>query len=402
MLLPTILIDASLGYYPLHAAPVFTTLPGVRAFEIVRGRNTEYDMFQGGTLSLVLSSEDGLYVPQYSASQFYPNLKPMVLIRIRAVLSGTTYPMIVVFADDWPPQWIPGDEFAIVTATDAIGILRGRKLSGTYPTEMSDDRVVRVLDAVGWPGTGFHNHAGWRSIGVGITTLDAVTLDKVSAMEHLELVARSETARIFVDASGAVKFVGRHALMSSPYIDSQATYGDISGELPYSNPVASYGKSGIYNEVIVTTASGTAVTKTDTDSIAYYTTKTLTRSNVLCPASEAAAMAQFLLLRRMQPQLRINNLTFHPDQEILEWQDVLQRELSDRCTIRRRPDKGLHPTNPTLLEQESHIEGIRHSVSFVRDTWNCERSFSLADTSNYLVLGHATRGMIDSTNRLAY
>lgn len=296
-------------------------------------------------------------------------------------------PIFSGFVLAWPQSW-PNKRNAIVqlSAVDAFHVLALKKITATYSAENSADRVGAVLDDVGWP-------AGDRDIGTGQSTIIEVDLEDIPALEHLQHVAETEIGRVFIDKAGRVAFLGRHDLIGS----SQGTFGDASGELRYIDiGTASYGESPLYNEVRVATTAGTYQEAQDSASQATYCTRTLTRSNMLiADDTEAADMAGFLLAKYKEPRLRFEEMTLDGERgpDTL-WPIILDLELGDHITVRRRP-----PGGGDYIEQVSVIESIDHEIG--PGSWRCKLGLSPSSTEGAFTTDDAGRGRL-SYNYLVY
>lgn len=291
----------------------------------------------------------------YRGGPYYPNFKPMRRIRGTATWDGDDEPLIYAFLDD-PIQDYPGFEDALnrVTATDAFKILNKKLVSGDFPAQRSDERIDAILDAVGWP-------AAARDLAVGVTTVDAITLDKVSALEHIQQVAESESGRFFMAANGDATFIDRHAAYLTT---SQATFGE--QEINYVDARLGGGESLIYNEILVQRAAQGTVEQsaTDTASADEFMPRTLSRTGQHMDSdNEAKDKADFELALYKAYHPRIVSLQlkgeYQPDDV---WPQALGRELGDRLTVRKRPP------NAQMIEQESFIEWVEHRIGV--GTWD--------------------------------
>lgn len=323
----------------------------------------------------------------YRGGPYYPNIKPMRRVRCRSTYNAVTYPMIYAYLDD-PVQAYAGfaDAFLQVSATDGFKILANKLISGDFPAQRSDLRIAAILDAAGWP-------AGKRSLATGVSFLDAITLDKVSALDHIQQVAESESGRFFMDASGNAKFVDRHA----PYLTtSQATFGE--SEINYVDVTFAGGDQLIYNEILAQRAAEGSEQRTAVDATSQndYMTRTLSFTGLLIDSdNEAEDKADFslALYKDFHPRIvaMILDGTYQP---LSVWPQALGRELGDRLTVRKRPIVG------TLIEQESFIEGIEHTVGV--GTWDTVIRLTAVGIGYQIVpngkalfeLGHATNGKV--------
>lgn len=363
----------------------------VRGATIRRGRQVETGRDQASTCSLDLLNVDRRFDWYNTLSPYYPGIKPMRRVRCRAIYGGVLYPQIYAFLDD-PVQEYPGYADAVVhlSATDAFKILSNKLVSGDFPAQRSDLRFAAILDAIGWP-------AALRSLAVGVSLLDPITLDRVSALEHLQQVAESESGRLFVDTSGRIKFIDRHA----PYLTtSQATFGE--QEINYVDVTFAGGDALIYNEILVQRAADGAELRSAVDAASQldYFARSLSHTGMLFNHdNEGTDKANFELSIYKDFRPRIDGMILDGSyQPALIWPQALGRELGDRLTVRKRP-----PGGGSLIEQESFVEGIEHSIGV--GTWDTTVRLSAIGIGYqiypsgkaFFELGHPTNGKIGAS-----
>lgn len=332
----------------------------------------------------------------YTGSPFYPNLKPMRRVRGRSAYNAVTYPMIYAYLDD-PVQAYAGFADAIlnVSATDGFKILANKLVSGDFPAQRSDVRIAAMLDAAGWS-------ASKRSLATGVSFLDAITLDKVSALDHIQQVADSESGRFFMAADGDATFLDRHTQYLTT---SQATFGE--NEINYVDVIFAGGDQLIYNEILAQrlTAGSEQRTAVDATSQDDYLTRTLSYTGLLIDTdneSEDKADFSLALFKDFHPRIvgLILDGTYQP---LSVWPQALGRELGDRLTVRKRP-----PGGGLLIEQESFIEGIEHTVGV--GAWDTVIRLTAVGIGyqiyalgkSFFELGHATRGLLNGNGVLTY
>lgn len=355
---------------------------------IRRGKQAETGRDQAGTCELDLYNGDRRFDFFNTSGPYGSGFKPMRRIRCRGTYSATTYPLFLGYID-YPELGYegPADARTHITATDAFKVLNGKLVSGDFPAQRSDQRIGAILDATGWP-------AALRSLATGVSTLDPITLDKVSALEHVQQVADSESGRVFIDASGNVKFIDRHA----PYLtSSSATFGE--SEINYVDVQFKGDDSLLFNEILVQRAADGAEQRSavDATSQAAYFTRTLSFTGLLHNNdNESEDKADFELALRKDWKARIVGMALDGTyQPATVWPQALGRELGDRLTVRKRP-----PGGGTLIEQESFIEGIEHRVGV--GTWDTTIRLSAigigyqiyAAGKSYWQVGNATTGTI--------
>lgn len=99
---------ASIGGSALLIPDWFDITDDAEVLTFNRGRQHELDRVDAGTATLTLDNWHGNYNALNTASLYYPDIKPMVSIRIRAVHEGTIYPLWQGFVERWPYSF-PGN-----------------------------------------------------------------------------------------------------------------------------------------------------------------------------------------------------------------------------------------------------------------------------------------------------
>lgn len=118
----------------------------VESISTNRGRNYDLDRFDAGTATFQLDNQHGWYHSNNTASPYYPNIRPMVPIRVRAIVDGTIYPIWYGYVDRWPANFPGNSESKVrVDATDLF-----RSLSLADASQEDRAALVTSLDPVAW------------------------------------------------------------------------------------------------------------------------------------------------------------------------------------------------------------------------------------------------------------
>lgn len=368
---PTLTVEAGFGSSPNTAISSITWTDissYVRSFSTQRGRSHELQPNAAGTATIRLNNRDRRFEPEYSMSPYYPNVLPLVPIRISATWNGTLYPIGVFFVEEWPVAWKGVyDSEVTVRATDYYEMLNNVDLNTSYSQELSSTRVTNVLNTIGQASAD-------RAIGTGASNVQAVTLADTSALQHLQDVASAEFGFFFVARTGQIKFVGRTEQYLSPYNTSQATYGDQSMELPYTNLVFAYTKNEIRNDIRVTIPGGTTQTANDSTSIGKFAKRTYSITPILTTDTEAGNLATSLLDTYKDPHSRVTQFLVSPKMNPDDlWPEVLTHDIADRITLKRTPP----PSGTTRIIHDYAIQGIAHNVQQSAQGSSWEVTFSL-------------------------
>lgn len=337
---------------PSSATTTWTDItPYVRdSFTIRRGRERVTSRDQAGTATLSLYNGDRRFDFFNTSGPYGSNFKPMRRIRARATYASVTYSAFSGFID-FPELQYPGiaDALTTISATDGFKVLANSLVSGAFPAQRADLRVGAILDAIGWPSAS-------RVLAVGVSFLDPITLDKVSALEHLQQVAESESGRVYMDPDNNVKFINRHTQYQ---IGSSATFGE--QEILYQSVGFSGSDDLLFNDIFCQRLAAGSIEQhsSDATSKTAYLIRALTHSGMhMNSDNEAKDKCDFelSLYKDYHPQIVSMALDgiFQPS---TVWPQALGFALSNRITIRKRP-----PGGGTMIEQLSVLEGIEHVV----------------------------------------
>ena len=326
-----------------------------------RGRSALFSEIQPGTATLTLKNTDRRFDPLNTSGTHYPDVVPMVPISIGATWDGTTYWLFTGFVTSWTMRYEGGAlayvDLACVDAFEAFSRLQlGTSLSPlVLAAATTVDRVIDVLDEIGWAGSGAST--GPRDLDTSaLTTLQASTLESVPALEHLQLVTRSESGLFFIGANGDA------VLQRRTYRDSASsvgTWGDAAAgtELPYARLDTSLNLDQVYNRVELTREGGTEQIVNDSASQTLYLTRTLSRTGLLNTSDvNVASIAADILSRQKDPTTRAERLEIDPTVRDT-WADVLPHDISTELTANQATILG-----GSAMSLDAFIEGVTHDV----------------------------------------
>lgn len=218
--------------------------------------------------------------------------------------------------------------------------------------DTTGDRVVRVLEAVGWPTAD-------RFIDTGLATLQAAAIGGVTALAHLQDVDATEGIMLFIAAGGVVRFLQRDRAAGSPYDTSQATFGNRgpgAGELPY-QPGLQYGSDDLdfYTKAKGSRQGGVVLTA----SAAGSPPRTLSEPTLLYEDdSQVIDRLTFDIAWYSVKRPRVPSLSIRPtDDPANLWPQALGRELWDHVTVHAQP-----LATGSLFSQEVNVEEISHVI----------------------------------------
>jgi len=350
---PTVTVEAAFGSSMFDASPSWTDISAYfRSGNTARGRASVDQRFETGTASLVLDNRDGRFTVDNPSSPYYPDVKIGVPIRITATWATVTYPLFYGTARSWPPDYPTGNIESTVTVPLADGFynLNLEDLAGeTFDAQPTDERIIAVLDAIGWP-------AALRDIDDGVATVQATDValpndgGEQPALAHLLDVAESEVGVLFMGGDGKVVFRNRVAMSA---IVSAATFDGTD----YQEIGLRYDDSILYNDIRVAREDGIQVTFVNTTSVAEHGRRVLTRDVMpMGNDPEVLNVAEWLSTLFGSQRLRIEGLKFKPLKDTTLMASMLNLDLRDAVTIQMTPP-GVDP-----LSQLSAIEHIRHEI----------------------------------------
>lgn len=362
MSLPTLYVGLALGGDPFSGAAETSVSSLVSGrISIKRGRSGVLSDVQPGVANLTLLNTDRRFDPTNTSGTYYPDIVPMVPISIGATWSAVTYILFSGYVTAWSPRYERGAiAYVDLECVDAFEALSRLRL-GTTATPLAlaaattVDRVIGVLDEIGWPGSGAST--GPRDLDTSaLTSLQAASLEDVPALEHLQRVAHSESGLFFIGANGDA------VLQRRTYRDtatSVGTWGDASdgSELPYARLDTSLNLDQVYNRVELQREEGAEQFVDDGPSQLLYLPRTLSRTGLLNTSDvNVASIAADILARQKDPKLRAERMEIDPGVRDT-WADVLPRDISTRLEVNRATILG-----GSAMALDAFIEGVQHDI----------------------------------------
>lgn len=242
-------------------------------------------------------------------------------------------------------------------------------LAGTNPRygETTGPRISYALSLVGWP-------AGRSSIDTGISTLGAAKWStRQFALPYLQTVEASEQGEFFFDhVNDTLRFADRTTLLSGTNaMTSQATFTDDPTIHDYSGTVLRYetlpistDDQLIYNEVSLQWDGGTYLADNGTSQTSYGSQANPVSQTILPALGPVTQLGVWLLSKYSDAQPRVMGMTLDPVTNVQLWAQVLQRAISDRITLRAKPNNTGGAATIAV-----NIEGINHQIDANAGTW---------------------------------
>jgi hypothetical protein len=272
----------------------------VQTVNVRRGRSGVLEAIPAGTATLTLDDQARTFDSLNAASPYAGNIAPGK--RITVAVDGIT-----IFdgrASNWQNDYRANAGASVTLAVeDSLAALGRRVLNAhTATAQLAGARVGAVLDR---PEIAFGAN---RAIDAGGSTLqaDAVSQD-TNALGYLQLVAGSDSGRVFAARDGVLTFKDRASVAST---DAVVTFADDGSGVDFEAVRRSDAARSLYNRVTVQRAGGVAQTVDNPASINVYDIRTLSVSGVLLNTdADALALANYLLGLFAQPEQRIEAVT---------------------------------------------------------------------------------------------
>ncbi len=321
----------------------------VRSVSIGRGKNRDLDRFSAGTLSVELNNEDRAFDPLFTSSPYAGDIVPRRDVRVSAG-SAVQYVGKVL---DWNFSFeANGKQSASLEAADGLTFLAQQEMTaGTATPQLTGARVNAILSqpSVDWPVED-------RVIDAGNSPLGADVFDG-NVLSYLQQVEQSEGGLLFVDKLGRVAFIDR---LTTPTVDNVTVFADDGTGIPFAPAALDYGTEQLHNQVTVTSPSSTAVA-TDALSQTRYGITALDVDTLIDDADTVDGLADLLLSRFKEPQLRFQQIIVEVNKITpAEQATVFGLEIGDVLQVK------LTPGNPPVgakIERFGQLIQIAHDVS---------------------------------------
>jgi len=330
----------------------------VTSVSINRGLSRELDRFVTGGAQIEFTNQDRAFDPFYTASPFYPDIKPRRNVKLSTVVAGSTAVQFTGLIEDWNVDYsVKGDATASASCTDGFILFGGQQLAAhTATSQTTGARIGAVLDRaeVNWP-------TGLRDIDTGAQTLQADAVEQGrEVLEYLQLVAASEPGLLFMSKDNDVTFRDRNTAAAIGTI----VFSDAGGTtIPYTDIGISYGTELLFNRVTVAPLGIAPQDAESLDSQNEYGVQSLDLSGLLIRSgsagtADAQALADYLVSKYAEPELRFEALTVQLAGLGTAMQtSVLGVELTDIIRVEYQPN-GIGDR----IVKDVQVIGIRHAV----------------------------------------
>lgn len=329
------------------------------------GRDNERESPDAGTGSVVFDNADRALDPTNQASPFWPFVRPMTRIRVRATHLTVTYPVLEAFVESWPPRWA-GDNHAFVTCqlVDGFKLLAQARTSVGYVQAPSGTRIRALLDAADWP-------TEKRTIDAGQSEVQVYTASDRIVLNAIRDTAKTESGVFFIDPAGNAVFRDR---LSRIVAESQVTLDELSATLPYEDIHLSFDEAIVWNDIAVKPEGLTVQRAEDDVSQAAFGHRQLPEfGGLVVTELEASDLAHWTLRRYKNARLRVDAIDLAGDLFPAVMTQILAREVGDRVTV-----EGTPPGGGAVISEEVFIEHVSHNIGATswRTTWQLSPAFA--------------------------
>jgi len=281
----------------------------------------------------------------------------------------TPYPFIGGGTSD--PEWVGRqDEVALYDYEPTLAQIEERYQAGIAPWDgdSTGDRITRILDLIGWP-------AGLRSIDNGEFSVGPAQIEGRTAWDYLRSVAESEQGRLFFAADGTLTFHERGRYFTeATETTSQFTFSDDgAGDGLHAGLNFTLDDRWIINGATVAREGGETQTAVDATSQTTYGPIEKSMSGlVLQHDRNARQLAEYLVFRYKDPQVRAEGWSLQPELDGADWDDIFGLEIGHLVTLECTP---INVGSQIVMAQ--HLERIHDAIT--PSSWTVEFNGSPQD-----------------------
>lgn len=384
---------------------------------IRRGRSTEFDDVQTGTLDTTLDASNGDLDPRNGSSPHVDCLKPRRRCRLRAIHNDVVYPVFYGFSHGYPRNYnrpntqalIPfkaSEGFRVMGSADPTGGLfrladpiYGRLGVGRLGGASADDQLSGLLiaalaDAIGWP-------SDLRDISDGLVTVfgDDITSGRTDAA--MGEASKAEGGELYISRDGKLTARDRLARYTEDRsITAQATFvpSHDGVNAAYNEPFSiEYDDTRYINRARYSGISDIVQMSEDTASIGEFGLNEDTQSYIAVNDSEVASLARLRVTDYAEPEDRVEQLVVNlhdPIQRDVAYPAVLGRELFDRVDVDLASTYGAGADSVPSV-----IQGVNHDIT--KSTWIATMRLGPYKAHQFFTLGDPTLGQLGGVGVLA-
>ena len=334
----------------------------VQTININRGRNSQLDTFNPGTLNITADdrARSRSFDPLNTDSPWYQGtlgIAPRRKIEIyggsagtAALYKGYVYDLNIEYDE-------PNLSTATILAVDALAQLSQTNLTAFNPTQqLTSQRVDAILN---------RNEVSWstalRNITTGVATCGTIAYEEnTNTLQALQAVQLAENGRLFADREGLIQFDPR---ITTSFGTAIATLGGTATTaIPIEALQTVYGAETVLNRISIQIAGGTASSVANgTASQTEYGIKNFSLTDVpLVDNAAGSALAANLLATFQTPEVYFTEVGILLNRLTAEQQDQVARfEIGDILAVTKTFTTG----TPSSITQNVVIESIRRQIT---------------------------------------
>ena len=384
------------GVFGTAANQIIDVSEYVLKAQVRRAYNRNQDSFVGGSATLRLVDETGLFNPENTSGVLYGKILPLRKIRFKGTYAENTYSVFSGYIQSWNYQSPSGFDpaFVDIVAVDGFQLLNLTTL-GTFATgtagQTTAQRISALLDAADWP-------AGMRDISTTATTTvqaDPQTSGR-SALAAIQLIEQTELGSFLFDEFGFANFYSR-ADIAEAQGGTPTIFSDSGVGISYEKVSFDLSDTGLVNYASVTRSGGTAQIDFNQDSIDKYYSHSKVRSGLLMQDdANALSQAQMIVSSRKEisDQLRMQSLLIDAfdDADPARIVAALELDIYSPITVSQTLPGGTVTSNLV-------IQGTNHTIT--PQSWFTEFLVGQSYVAGLFVLDSSTSGVL-GTNVLGY
>ena len=351
------------------AAPLEDITCNVMSVELGEGRDLPLERFRPGIATIVIDDPDGKYSPWSTAAdpEAFSAVRVGIDVVVWAEIDATRFPrfrgIVETITDTFPGE---GDRHEVTFhAVDYLALLAsydGIEQPAVGAGETAGPRLGRIAANAAY--------AGPMVLDPGSTALQATTLAK-NALDESGLVVDTELGAYWCDRDGVLIFRDVNGLVDDPrYTDVQAVFGDRDDnpddEICYTDITLASDTAKIKNVVSIANAGGTAVTRSDPNSVSLYQPRTFQRFDLIhVDAARSVIIAQrhldfYAYAANRIEKLTVDLATLTPAQRA----DVLALDTLWRIEVRRRPEGFQVVAELQIQAMAEHVTADEWTIEF--------------------------------------
>jgi hypothetical protein len=356
----------------------------VRSIDVRRGRSRDDQVFDVGSMTVVLDNRSGQYDPDKidgiykrkvdspnTVSYFAPGLYGELVFSTGSTPASLNTAFTGYLETAVADHGI--DPTVTLTFVDALAVAGRANINNTSLTfpkgQTTSARVIAIMNAAG-----ILPLASASSV-TGSRVLDEVTAQDGSALDLIEQVMVDEAARVYV-TRGGVFTTKPHSVAVTGSSVLTVTDAATAGAIEFNAIETLPAHSQLINRVVLKHADGRQWTRTEQTSAARYGVMGVELTTNLLSMTDINAFLTFVCARRAYPSTAIASVTAElRGLSAATVASVIAADLTSKITVNRTTVDG-RTLAPTVW-----VEGVNATIT--PDSWTWQFQTSPIDTGSY-------------------